>query len=124
MLIIDGASVVFDQVLDAAGTGAESYLFYNGNKQRVATTGNITSQALHFPTTGSGNFVLLIAYGGTHTLGTWNVYKGVGTASPGTIKWAGGVEPTWTSSSTKSDIVSFYWDADNDVAYAAASLNF
>jgi len=123
-LIIDGAAAIFDQVLDAAGTGAESFFFYDGNKHRVATSANITSQAIHFPTTGSGNFVLLIHYGGTHTLGTWNAYAGSGTGTAATLKWAGGTEPTWTSSATKADIVSFYWDADNNVVYATASLDF
>ena len=41
-----------------------------------------------------------------------------------TVVWAGGSAPTLTTTANYVDILSFYWDATNEIAYGVASLNF
>ena len=40
------------------------------------------------------------------------------------VKWAGGSSPTLTTDANHVDILSFYWDADNEIAYGVATLDF
>jgi len=40
------------------------------------------------------------------------------------LRWSGGTAPTLTTTADKADIISIYWDADNQTAFAVASLNF
>ena len=40
------------------------------------------------------------------------------------VKFAGGSNPTLTTDANHVDILSFYWDADNEIAYGVATLDF
>ena len=40
------------------------------------------------------------------------------------VKWAGGSAPTLTTDANHVDILSFYYDADNEIAYGVATLDF
>ena len=90
-----------------------------------------------FPAT-SGNFLLVLIQDGTgsRTVASagWVVYQSDGSTeatniagadgTDGAVRWAGGSAPTLTTTADKSDIISIYWDADNETAFAVASLNF
>tara|TARA_Y100000593_G_C4316600_1_gene341267 strand:+ start:2291 stop:3256 length:966 start_codon:yes stop_codon:yes gene_type:complete len=98
--------------------------FRDTQKYRLDMTGGSISGTLtlQFPAV-SGNFVLLVAQdGSTRTIANYAVQDAAG--SSGTLKWAGGSAPDLTDGGSKTDILSFYWDATNDVAYGVASLNF
>ena len=41
-----------------------------------------------------------------------------------TIKFAGGSNPTLTTDANHVDILSFYWDADNEICYGVETLDF
>lgn len=74
----------------------------NGTVQKHTTNGNFTAT---LPSSVAGkSYVIIIAYGGTHTL-TW--------AGGGTLKWAGGAAPTATSANGKFDIFVFTCDGTN-----------
>lgn len=74
----------------------------NGTVQKLTSNGNLT---VTLPSSSSGkSYVIIIAYGGTHTL-TW--------AGGSTIKWAGGTTPTPTSVNAKFDIFTFFCDGTN-----------
>ena len=49
----------------------------------------------------------------------YNVYDAAGNAAGGssTVKFAGGSNPTLTTDANHVDIISFYWDNDNEIAY-------
>ena len=98
--------------------------FRDTNKYRLDMTGGSISGTLtlKFPKV-SGNFVLLVAQdGSTRTINAYAVTNANGTA--GTLKWAGGSAPDLTDGGSKTDILSFYYDDTNNVAYGVASLNF
>ena len=102
--------------------------FRHSNKQFVTfDSGNITNVNLTFPLV-SGNFVLLLKQDGTgsRTVTNWKVMEFDETAADGSaaVKWAGGSAPTLTTDANHVDILSFYWDADNEIAYGAATLDF
>ena len=83
---------------------------------------------LYFPEM-SGNFVLLIKQDGTGSrtvTGAWKVYEFDESVADGvsTVVWAGGSAPTLTTDANHVDILSFYWDADNEIAYGVATLDF
>ena len=40
------------------------------------------------------------------------------------VKFAGGSNPTLTTDANHVDIISFYWDADNEIAYGVATLDY
>ena len=42
----------------------------------------------------------------------------------GEVRWAGGTAPTLSTGTRAIDVISIYWDADNQTALAVASLNF
>ena len=90
-------------------------------------SGNITDVQLYFPAI-SGNFVLVLKQDGTgsRTVTNWKAFDSAGNAANGssTVKWAGGSAPTLSTGGNAIDIISFYWDATNEVAYGVASLNF
>jgi hypothetical protein len=79
----------------------------NGNKQS-ATLGAVTTISFTAPS-GRGNLILVATNFGAYTP-TW----------PGTVKWPGGTEPTWTAAGI--DIIAFYYDGTN--YYGVASLDF
>ena len=102
--------------------------FRHSNKQFLTFgSGNITNLKLTFPLV-SGNFVLLIKQDGTgsRTITNWKVFEFDETAADGSnaVKFAGGSNPTLTTDVNHVDIISFYWDADNEIAYGVATLDF
>ena len=112
----------FDATYDSSDTNVN---FRNsGNKGQVTLTGNVTDMNLYFPDV-SCNCVLLITQDGTgsRTVSNWKTFDQA-SGNESTVKWAGGSAPTLTTTASKVDIVSFYWDNDNHKAYGVASLNF
>tara|TARA_R100000808_G_scaffold6242_2_gene18671 strand:- start:5031 stop:6155 length:1125 start_codon:yes stop_codon:yes gene_type:complete len=89
--------------------------------------GNITDVQLFFPAV-SGNFLLVLKQDGTgsRTVTNWKAYDSAGNAASGsaTVKWAGGSAPTLTTDAHHVDILSFYWDNQNEIAYGVATLDF
>jgi len=102
--------------------------FRDGNKQILTLTGNIIDVHFQFPAV-SGNFLCIFLQDGT---GGWDVNNwktkneagSAGSGNSGVVKWAGGSATTLTETADKADIVSIYWDATNEMAYAVASENF
>ena len=99
-----------------------------GNKAFVTFgSGNITDLNLNLPAT-SGNFVLLLKQDGTgsRTVTNYKAFDSAGNAANGsaTVKFAGGSNPTLTTDANHVDILSFYWDADNEICYGVATLDF
>ena len=115
--------------------------FRLGNKFELELTNNISGSSefinMIFPAT-SGNFLLVISQdgSGSRTVASagWVVYQVDGSTeatnaafangTDGAVRWSGGSAPTLTTTADKSDIISIYWDADNQTAFAVASLNF
>ena len=91
-------------------------------------SGNITNVNLKFPVICSGNFVLLLKQDGTgsRTVTNWLAFDGDENPAGGstTVKWAGGDAPTLTTDANHVDILSFYWDTGNEIAYGVATLDF
>ena len=143
----DNCAVGFDKL---AGTFSTSGVLGNGgnstdidfrlgNKYELELTAVMSGTDklnLIFPAT-SGNFILVIIQDGTGSRtvhsDSWVGYAVDATAcdnlagangTDGVIRWAGGSAPTLTTTADKSDIVSIYYDADNQTAFATASLNF
>ena len=126
----DGCGVGFDLVTPTYNVNDTDVDFTTGNKQFVTFgSGNIADLNLKFPAT-SGNFTLLLKQDGTgsRTVAAdgWLVFDSAGSAASGssTVKFAGGSNPTLTTDANHVDIVSFFWDADNEIAYGVASLDF
>lgn len=116
-----GAGFTQGSAVDASNVTID---FRDTNKYRLDMTGGSISGTLtlQFPAV-SGNFVLLVAQdGSTRTINAYAVTDSGG--SSGTLKWAGGSAPDLTDGNSKTDILSFYWDATNEVAYGVASLDF
>ena len=129
----DGCGVGFDLitptwgVADGDGTFTTVCSFTTGNKilctlDRVMGTNDDID--MNFPIV-SGNFTLVLLQDGSGSRTVHaNAWNCASTAGSGTVKWAGGTAPTLTTTLNKADIVSIFWDADNRIAYAVASLNF
>ena len=122
------ASVGFTQLEPTYGSYATVVDFRKSNKHNLTFgAGNITTVQLRFPAM-SGNFVLLLKQDGTgsRTVTNWNAYESDESAADGvaTVVWAGGSAPTLTTDANHVDILSFYWDADNEIAYGVATLDF
>ena len=110
---------------DATNTEVD---FRHSNKQNLTFGGaNITNLKITFPSV-SGNFVLLIKQDGigSRTITNYRVYEFDETTADGelAVKFAGGSNPTLTTDANHVDILSFYWDADNEIAYGVATLDF
>ena len=102
--------------------------FRLSNKQFVTFDGgDITNLELRFPLV-SGNFVCLIKQDGTgsRTITNYRAMEFDESAADGSaaVKFAGGSNPTLTTDANHVDILSFYWDADNEIAYGVATLDF
>ena len=125
---IDRACIGFRQeapIYDASSTIVD---FRHSNKQFVTFgSGNITNLELRFPLV-SGNFVCLIKQDGigSRTITNYKAMEFDETSADGSqsVKWAGGSNPTLTTDANHVDILSFYWDADNEIAYGVATLDF
>tara|TARA_Y100001963_G_scaffold80442_1_gene111619 strand:- start:15866 stop:17671 length:1806 start_codon:yes stop_codon:yes gene_type:complete len=126
----DGCGVGFDLVTPTYNASDTDVDFKTGNKQFVTFgSGNIADLNLKFPST-SGNFVLLLKQDGTgsRTVASdgWLAFDSAGNAANGsaTVKFPGGTNPTLTTAANHVDIISFFWDADNEIAYGVATLDF
>ena len=109
-------------------TNSEVYFNGKGNKQFLLLDGgNTTNLHMQFPLF-SGNHVILIKQDGTGSrlITNWLAYDSAGNAANGssTVKFAGGSNPTLTTDANHVDIISFYWDATNEIAYGVATLDF
>ena len=115
-----------EPVYDAVATNID---FRHSNKQFLTFgSGNIGHLVFYFPLV-SGNFQLLIKQDGTGSrtiTGAYKVYEFDESTADGvaTVVWAGGSAPTLTTDANHVDILSFYWDADNEIAYGVATLDF
>ena len=128
----DGCGVGFDLVTPTYNASDTNVDFRTGNKQYLTFgSGNIADLNLIFPAT-SGNFTLLLkqdATDGSRTIAAdgYLVFGSDGSTpatGSATVKFAGGSNPTLTTDVNHVDILSFFWDADNQVAYGAATLDF
>ena len=109
------------QVISGGGNDTDID-FRHSNKYRVEMTGDITNMNLIFPNV-SGNFLLVCTTDGDHDVTNWKVYENDESSATITdVMWAGGSVPAFTS--TGIDIVSFYWDANEQEAYGTVSLAF
>tara|TARA_R110002020_G_scaffold204652_2_gene408955 strand:+ start:8159 stop:9841 length:1683 start_codon:yes stop_codon:yes gene_type:complete len=102
--------------------------FRHSNKQNLTFgAGSITNVQFYFPLV-SGNFVLLVKQDGTgsRTITNYRAYEFDESTADGvsSVVWAGGSNPTLTTDANHVDILSFYWDADNEIAYGVATLDF
>ncbi len=125
----DNCGVGFDLVTPTFNASDTDVDFKLGNKQMVTLTDNLGDLNLTFPNT-SGNFVLLLKQDGTgsrliHPAG-YLAFEHDGTAASGssTVKFAGGSNPTLSTGANHVDILSFFWDADNQICYGVATLDF
>jgi hypothetical protein len=125
---LDGNTRVPTAQIPLATTGKDTFTFAaefdNGNsgtaqtinlntrqKQRTTLTGNCTFTFTAPP--GPGNFLLKVIQDATGSrLATW----------PASVRWAGGVAPTLTTTATAIDIMSFYYDGTN--YYGVGAFNF
>jgi hypothetical protein len=110
---------------DATNTEVD---FRFSNKQFVTFDGgDITNMKVTFPNN-SGNFVLLLKQDGTgsRTVTNWKAMEFNESSADGAagVKFAGGSNPTLTTDANHVDIISFYWDGDNEIAYGVATLDF
>ena len=122
------ASVGFEPFIATYNSTTTNVYFTNTNKAMVTFgSGNITSVALWFPAV-SGNFILLLKHDGTgsRTITNYKVMASDGATAGGSItaKFAGGSNPTLTTDANHVDIISFYWDATNEIAYGVPTLDF
>ena len=120
--------VTFQQLEPTYNATTTAVDFRHSNKQLVTFDGgNITNLAFYFPEN-SGNFVLLLKQDGTgsRTVTNWKSFEYDESAADGAaaVKFAGGSNPTLTTAANHFDIISIYWDGDNEIAYAVASLDF
>jgi hypothetical protein len=128
----DGCAAGFTRTTYADAADVEVD-FTTGNKAHLDMTGgSITGTlTLKFPAI-SGNFVLVVQQdGSTRTINAYATKDAAGNAgnndggTAGAVRWAGGgTAPDLTDGGNKRDILSFYWDATEEVCYGVASLNF
>ena len=124
----DTACAGFTQIeptFDATDTEVD---FRHSNKQKLTLTDNCTDIHFQFPVL-SGNFVCVLLQdgSGSRTISNWKTKDSAGNAGAGNsglVLWAGGVDPLNTETADKADIASFYWDADNEIAYGTYTYNF
>ena len=112
-----------DAILSTGGTDDTHIDFRHSNKILLAVTGNITNLNLIFPGV-AGNFQLLLTYDGDHTITNYKAYESDESAASGDtdVFWPGGTKPDNTASGI--DVLSFYWDNQNQKCYGVGSLAF
>ena len=127
----DGCAAGFTRTTYADATNV-TVDFRTGNKAHLDMTGGSITGTLtmQFPAV-SGNFVLVVQQdGSTRTINAYATKDSAGNAgsndggSAGAVRWSGGSVPDLTDGGNKRDILSFYWDATEEVCYGVASLNF
>lgn len=94
-------TVYFTETDNGNSSTADTIDWGAGNKQRSTLTGNVT-YTFTAPA-GPCNLVLKILTGAGGFTATW----------PATVKWAGGVAPTITTTASRADIITFYYDGTN-----------
>ena len=145
----DNCAVGFDKLAGAFGTSGVSddgghstdidFRLSNKYELELGASMSATDKLnLIFPAT-SGNFIFVISQDGTGSRtiheDSWVAYQSDGSteatnaaftnSTDGDIRWAGGGSaPTLTATADRQDIVSIYWDADNQTAFAVISLDF
>ena len=125
---IDNACIGFTQLEPTFNALTTNVDFRRSNKQFLTFGGgNITNLTLFFPLV-SGNFVCLIKQDGTgsRTITNYKAMEFDESSADGSaaVVFAGGSNPTLTTDANHVDILSFYWDADNEIAYGVATLDF
>ena len=109
-------------IIGSGGTDDTDINFRKANKMRLEMTGDIVDVNLIFPAV-SGNFLIVCTTDGDHDVARWKVYESdESDATTDQVMWAGGSLPAFTDNGI--DIVSFYWDAEEQQAYGVASLAF
>lgn len=92
----------YTETLYAATGNSFTISLVNGTMQKLTTNNNTT---VTLPSSVAGkSYSLLIAYGGTHTLGF---------SGGSTLKWPGGTVPNPQSASGKFDLYTFFCDGTN-----------
>jgi hypothetical protein len=122
-VLIDRKEASFSDtsLVGSGGTDDTDIDFRFSNKYRLEMTGDITTMNLVFP--GTGNYLLVCTTNGDHDVTNWKVFKANTAAATTTdVMWAGGSVPAFTNNGI--DIVSFYYDADEQQCYGVASLAF
>ena len=131
-----GKSAVFEihrpaygDVLYTANTGNNTDIdFRTSNKAKLTLTGGATVAELGFVfPDDTGNFVLVLSQDGSGTgvVTDYKVYTYEGDdATSHDLVWAGGSDPTLTTTASKSDIISILWDNHLETAYATITHNF
>ena len=126
--------------IDSDANDSTDVDFRLGNKYELTLTDDISGSYefinLIFPAT-SGNFILVLIQGVadcTVASAGWIAYQSDGSTkalnnagndqADGRVRWAGGSAPTLSTAQYDVDIISFYWDADDETAFAVASLEF
>ena len=132
MAYFKDAAAGFTQVVATGSTsdGDEINIdFRQSNKQRVVLAEDTGHWYFRFPDM-SGNFQVVViqdSTGGWNNAGAWRTKDSAGNAgagNSGVVAWAAGTAPPLTETANKADILSFYWDADNEIAYGTYSSNF
>lgn len=106
------STMAFSSEVDNGNSGSADTIDWTlGNKQKSTLTGNATFTFT--PPPGPCNLVLKLVQDATGNRNpVW----------PATVKWAGGVEPSWSTAAGALDIVSFYYDGTN--YFGAAMTGF
>ena len=119
------SAVGFTQGLTTYNASDTDVEFFTTNKKSLTFgSGNITDMNIYFPDV-SANVLLKLTQDGTgsRTVTNWKSFDQAG-GNESTVKWAGGSAPTLSTGANAVDIISFYWDNTNHIAYGVASLNF
>ena len=103
-----------------------SVFFNRGGNKAILTfdSGNITDLHLNFPNVSCNCLLLLVQDGtGSRTITYYKTFDQLG-LNESTVSFAGGSNPTLTTTAGKTDILSFYWDNTNHKAYGTITHNF
>ncbi len=111
-------------------TDTDIYFSKAGNKHFLTFgSGNIADLNLYFPNV-SCNCTLVLKQDGTgsRTVAAdgWLAFDSGAAPANGSsiVLWPGGTEPTLTTDANAVDIISFYWDNTNEIAYGVISQDF
>ena len=112
-----------DSIIGSGGTHDTHIDFRFSNKIYLLVGTSLTNMNLIFPPV-TGNFLLLLRYEGNFDITNWKVYASDESAASGSadVFWAGGTAMATTNAGR--DIVSFFWDATNEICFATGSTGF